>query len=369
MQDKQPNTDILRVMVMAGGTGGHVFPALVVAEKLRAANVTISWLGTRRGIESDLVPARNIDINYLSVEGLRGRGLIALLKAPLMLLISVLQSLKVLAKFKPHVVLGMGGFASGPGALAARLKRIPLIIHEQNSIAGTTNRILSKLATRVMQGFPDTLNRGEWCGNPVRTEIVSIEPPHKRFANRQGRARMLVLGGSRGALALNKLLPEALALVDSEVRPMVLHQTGKAHLQITQDAYNQHGLEVNNQHLEVTSFIDKMEDAYSWADFVICRAGALTITELTSIGLGALLVPFPYAIDDHQTSNGKLLVNCGAAKLVQEGDLSPRALAEHILNFSNAPDRCLSMAAAARSMAKNDAAERVAAVCLEVAHG
>ena len=369
MVDKQPNTNMLRIMVMAGGTGGHVFPALVVAEKLRAANVTMSWLGTRRGIERDLVPAHNIEINYLSIEGLRGRGIIALLKAPLMLLISVFQSLKVLAKFKPHVVLGMGGFASGPGALAARLKRIPLVIHEQNSVAGTTNRILSKLATRVMQGFPDTLDRGEWCGNPVRTEIASVEPPHKRFANRQGPTRILVLGGSRGALALNQLIPEALAMIDVEARPLIIHQTGKAHLQITQDAYKRQGLEINSQHLEVTSFIEKMEDAYSWADFVICRAGALTITELTSIGLGALLVPFPYAIDDHQTSNGKLLVNCGAAKLVQERDLTPQALASPISNFSNAPDRCLSMASAARSVAKNDAADRVAAVCLEVAHG
>lgn len=356
-------------MVMAGGTGGHVFPALVVAEKLRAANVTISWLGTRRGIESDLVPDYGIELNYLSVEGVRGRGLIALLKAPLMLLISVLQSLKVLAKFKPHVVLGMGGFASGPGALAAKLKRIPLIIHEQNSVAGTTNRILSKLATRVMQGFPDTLHKGEWCGNPVRTEIASIEPPHKRFANRQGRSRMLVLGGSRGALALNKLIPAALALVDVEVRPTVLHQTGTAHLQITQDAYKQQGLEVKGQHIETTAFIDNMENAYAWADFVICRAGALTITELASIGLGALLVPFPHAIDDHQTSNGSLLVKGGAAKLVQQRDLSPEALAELISSFSESPDRCLAMAEAARSLAKNDAADRVAAVCLEVAHG
>lgn len=368
MTDKPPLKDNCRIMIMAGGTGGHVFPALVVAKKLKDADATICWLGTRRGIESDLVPKHGIQINYLSVEGLRGRGVFALLKAPFMLIKSILQAWLILSKFKPNVVLGMGGFASGPGAIAAKLKGIPLIIHEQNSIAGTTNRILCRLASRVMQGFPDTLSGGEYCGNPVRAEIATLAPPEERFANRQGRTRMLVLGGSRGALALNKLIPQALALLDVAIRPTVLHQTGNQHLKVTEDTYKQYGLDSSDKDLEVSPFIDRMEDAYAWADFIICRSGALTVAELVSAGLGALLVPFPYAIDDHQTSNGNLLVKNGAAKLVQERDLNPSLLADYIKSFCQSADQRLSMARSARLLAKNDAAERVAEVCLEVAY-
>ena len=198
MSINQSSNGDCRVMIMAGGTGGHVFPALAVAERLRSKNVKISWLGTARGIESELVPANGIELHHLSIEGIRGRGFAALLKAPVLLLRSLVQALKVLSDFKPSVVLGMGGFASGPGAVAARLKGIPVVIHEQNSVAGTTNRLSAKIATRVMQGFPDTLANGEWCGNPVRAEIVSLAPPQERFAKRTGRPRLLVLGGSRG---------------------------------------------------------------------------------------------------------------------------------------------------------------------------
>jgi UDP-N-acetylglucosamine--N-acetylmuramyl-(pentapeptide) pyrophosphoryl-undecaprenol N-acetylglucosamine transferase len=369
MADRLGLNEHCRVMIMAGGTGGHVFPALAVAEKLRCADATISWLGTRRGIESELVPKQGIPINYLSVEGLRGRGLLTLLKAPLMLLKSITQAVKILSEFKPHIVLGMGGFASGPGAIAAKLKGIPLVIHEQNSIAGTTNRILCRLANRVMQGFPNALKGGEYCGNPVRAEISAIAPPHERFAQRHGRPRMLVLGGSRGALALNKLIPQALALIDHELQPMVIHQTGAQHLGITEDTYRQQGLDSASHGLDIVPFIDKMEDAYTWADFVICRSGALTVAELVSVGLGALLVPFPYAIDDHQTRNGNLLVKNGAAQLIQERDLDPKRLAAEIKTLCESASQRLSMATAARGLAKYNAAERVAEVCLEVAHG
>ena len=240
-----------KVMIMAGGTGGHVFPALAVADELRAANVGVSWLGTRAGIEAELVPANGIKLNYLDIEGIRGRGLLALLKAPLLLWRSIRQSLSVLSEYQPQVVLGMGGFASGPGAVAARLKGIPLVIHEQNSVAGTTNRISARLARRVMQGFPGVFKRGEWCGNPVRPSIANMPTPDVRFAKRTGAVNLLVLGGSRGALAINKILPEALALIDPELRPQVMHQTGKLHCEMTSDLYKAAGVEA-----QVVPFID-----------------------------------------------------------------------------------------------------------------
>ena len=367
MLDNLTPTTECRVMVMAGGTGGHVFPALAVAQKLREANASICWLGTSRGIESDLVPAQGIELHFLSIEGLRGRGILALLRAPVMLLRSVLQALTILSKFKPDVVLGMGGFASGPGALAAKLKGIPLVIHEQNSVAGTTNKISAKLATRIMAGFPNTLDRSEWCGNPVRPEIAAMAPPHERLSNREGPMKLLVLGGSRGALALNKLIPKALSIIDVDLRPEVLHQTGEKHVQATIEMYLQHGLDINGEAFQIQPFIEKMDKAYRWADFVICRAGALTIAELTAAGLGALLIPFPYAIDDHQTTNGDLLVNFGAAKMIQERELTPNILAEQITEMTQFPDRRLTMASRARELAKGGAAERVAAVCMEVA--
>lgn len=358
-----------RVMVMAGGTGGHVFPALAVAEKLRAANSSLCWLGTRRGIEADLVPAQGIELHYLTVEGLRGRGLLALLRAPYKLLKSVLQACQVINQFKPTVALGMGGFASGPGALAAVLKGVPLVIHEQNSVAGTTNKISAKLATKVMQGFPDTLNKGEWCGNPVRSDIEALASPQDRFADRSGPMRLLVLGGSRGALAINKLIPQALAMIDVEHRPIVRHQVGVQHLQVTEEIYLQQGHDIESEQIELMPFIDNMATAYEWADFVICRAGALTVAELTATGLGSLLIPFPYAIDDHQTANAQLLVDCGAAKIIQESELTPAILATQILAMVQNKNQRLEMAIQARGLAKNGAADRVAQVCVEVANG
>jgi UDP-N-acetylglucosamine--N-acetylmuramyl-(pentapeptide) pyrophosphoryl-undecaprenol N-acetylglucosamine transferase len=369
MLDNRLSANDCRVMIMAGGTGGHVFPALAVADKLRASNSNLCWLGTRRGIESDLVPAHGIELHYLTVEGLRGRGLLALLRAPFKLLRSVLQACKIINQFKPSVALGMGGFASGPGALAALLKGVPLVIHEQNSVAGTTNRILARLATKVMQGFPNTLNGGEWCGNPVRADIEALASPQDRFVDRSGPVKLLILGGSRGALAINKLIPQALAMIDIEHRPTVRHQVGAQHIQLTEDIYLQQGHDIESEQIEIVPFIDNMATAYEWADFVICRAGALTVAELTAAGLGALFIPFPYAIDDHQTANARLLVDCDAAKIIQESELTPAMLATQILAMVQNKNQRLEMAMQARSLAKNGSADRVAQVCLEVANG
>ena len=351
-----------KVMIMAGGTGGHVFPALAVAEELRAADVGVSWLGTRAGIEAELVPSSGIKLNYLDIEGIRGRGLIALLKAPLLLWRSIRQSLSVLSEYKPQVVLGMGGFASGPGAVAARLKGIPIVIHEQNSVAGTTNRIVARIARRVLQGFPGALKHGEWCGNPVRPTIANMPPPDVRFAQRTGAVNLLVLGGSRGSLAINKIMPQALALIDPQLRPQVMHQTGKLHCEVTQALYQAAGIEA-----QVVPFIEQMEEAYSWADVAVCRAGALTIAELTCAGLGSVLIPFPYAIDDHQTVNGTLLVEQGSALMIQQKDLTAKRLAGEITALCNSRSRLLEMAMRARELSKTGAASRVAQVCMEVA--
>ena len=350
-----------RVMIMAGGTGGHVFPALAVADELRAANVSVSWLGTRAGIEAELVPSSGIKLNFLDIEGIRGRGLAALIKAPLLLWRSIRQSLSVLAEYKPQVVLGMGGFASGPGAVAARLKGIPIVIHEQNSVAGTTNRIVARMARRVMQGFPGALKRGEWCGNPVRPAIAQLPPPDERFADRTGPIRLLVLGGSRGALAINKLMPEAMALLAPEVRPQIIHQAGKQHWQMTSELYRNAGVEA-----EVVPFVEQMDRAYREADFAICRAGALTVAELTCAGLGSILIPFPHAIDDHQTVNGQLLVDQGSARMIQQKELTAELLAEQVTLFCTDRRRCLEMAMRARELAKTGAASRVADVCVEI---
>lgn len=362
-----PSANILgtgcRVMIMAGGTGGHVFPALAVADQLRAANASVAWLGTQRGIESELVPDAGIALNCIDIEGIRGRGLSALLKAPLLLWRSIRQALTVLSDFQPQVVLGMGGFASGPGAVAARLKGIPIVIHEQNSVAGTTNKLVSRIARRVMQGFPGALPAGEWCGNPVRPSIANLAAPQQRLADREGPARLLVLGGSRGALAINKMLPAALALIAPSQRPQVRHQAGKLHSVETQALYDTAGVCA-----DVVPFIAQMDEAYGWADFAICRAGALTVAELTSAGLGSLLIPFPFAIDDHQTVNGQLLVDQGAALMQAQKGLTPVILAEHIKRLCDDSDRRLAMAVNARQLAKSGAAERVADVCLEVAN-
>jgi len=353
----------LRVMVMAGGTGGHVIPALSVAAELQTAGATVEWLGTTAGIESKLVPAAGITLHTLAIEGVRGRGLVTLLKAPWLLVNAVRAARRQLIASRTQVVLGMGGFASGPGALAAYLLKIPVVLHEQNAVAGTTNRYVAKFAKRVLLGFPEAIKGGEWLGNPVRTEIAAIASPNQRLEQRIGRARLLVLGGSRGALALNQLLPRALSLLGEQQRPEVWHQTGAAHCAATRQRYVELSVSA-----EVESFIDDMARAYRWADIVVCRAGALTVAELTAAGLGAILVPFPHAIDDHQTRNAELLVGAGAALLFQQRDLTAERLANQLQTLASSGDHRLGMALRARALAKPGAAARIAMICREVAN-
>ncbi|OUR64090.1 undecaprenyldiphospho-muramoylpentapeptide beta-N-acetylglucosaminyltransferase [Methylophaga sp. 42_25_T18] len=355
-----------RVLIMAGGTGGHVFPALAVAEELKNRAVDVFWIGTEKGIESKLVPAAGLPISFINVQGLRGNGLLGWLLAPFKLVKAVIEALSVIRTIKPDVVLGLGGFASGPGGIAAKLAAKPLVIHEQNAIPGLTNKLLSRLAQTVMEGFPhsfpSTLN-AEWVGNPVRISIEKIVEPQQRYKNRTGPLRLLVLGGSLGARALNTFIPQALALLDETSRPQIKHQCGQRHIDDCQQAYA--AVEVN---AEITAFIDDMAMSYAWADLVICRAGALTIAELAATGVAALLVPYPYAVDDHQTHNASALVNAGAAKLMQEQTLTAEMLATEIKRLTNDREQLLTMAKAARTQAKLGTAKYISDVCMELAH-
>jgi UDP-N-acetylglucosamine--N-acetylmuramyl-(pentapeptide) pyrophosphoryl-undecaprenol N-acetylglucosamine transferase len=343
---------------MAGGTGGHVFPALAVAAELRARGHGVEWLGTRAGIEAELVPANGIALYCIQVAGVRGKGLAAKALAPLQILRALWQALAVVRRVRPAVVLGFGGFASGPGGMAARLMGIPLVIHEQNAVAGTTNRILARVATQVAEAFPGTLAGAAHTGNPVRAEIAALPAPAARQLGSHRPARLLVLGGSLGATAINERVPAALALLPSGARPEVRHQCGRKHVEATAAAYRAAGVEAS-----VEPFIADMAEAYGWADFVVCRAGALTVAELTAAGVGALLVPFPAAIDDHQTRNGRWLVDNGAALLVPQGELTPEHLAALLGELLGDGDRLLTLAEHSRALARTTAARDVAALC------
>ena len=353
-------------MVMAGGTGGHVFPALATARVLERRGFSIVWLGTRRGIESRLVPAEGIPVEWLSVSGLRGKGLGTLLVAPVRLVVALFQALRAVRRHRPAVVLGAGGFASGPGGVAAWLLRRPLVVHEQNAVAGLTNRVLARLADRVLEGFPGSFGRGvhaEHVGNPVRPEIAAVPPPERRYPAREGRARLLVFGGSQGAARLNAVVPAALAELPESLRPAVIHQTGRGGCEETVAAYQSRGIEA-----DVRPFIDDMAGAYGWADLAVCRSGALTVAELTAAGLPAVLVPFPAAVDDHQTRNADHVVRGGAARLLPESQLTPVSLAATLRELLEAGrPRLAQMAAAARGMAITDADERLADACVAAA--
>lgn len=350
------------VLIMAGGTGGHIFPGLAVAECLRAQGVPVVWLGAVGGMETRVVPAQRIELRTVAVGGLRGKGLKTRLLAPLMLLRALFASLNIVRQVRPRSVLSMGGYVAGPGGLAAWLLRRPLLVHEQNRVAGFTNRKLAGLAKRVMAGFADTLPGAEWVGNPVRDAITALAPPSQRMAGRDGRLRLLVLGGSLGARALNLALPQALAQLPPEQRPDVLHQCGTRGLDEARQAYADAGVEA-----EVVAFIDDMAAAYGSADLAVCRAGALTLAELTAAGLGAVLVPFPYAVDDHQTRNAEALVAVGAAVVMQESELNVQILGQRLASLLNDRQQLMTMAEAARSLAKPDAAAAIARACLEVA--
>ena len=353
------------VLIMAGGTGGHVFPALAAAEHLQAQGFQVAWLGTERGIESRLVPAANIAIHYLDVTGLRGKGLLSVLSGLVNLLKSLVQAISIVKQLQPICVLGMGGYASGPGGIAAWLLRKPLVIHEQNSVAGTTNRLLSHFAQRVLQGYPLALggNKARFIGNPVRAEIKALPKPELRGVATHSSLRLLVLGGSLGAKAINDCVPEAMALIASEQRPEIFHQTGKAHVDAVGQAYQNQAVDAR-----VEAFVDDMAQAYGWADIVICRAGALTVAELTAVGLASILVPLPHAIDDHQTGNANWLAQQGAGLLMPQSTLTAELLAEKINNFNQHRDALIVMANNARALAKNDATEQVVANCLEIAN-
>jgi len=350
------------VLIMAGGTGGHVFPALAVAEVLRARGVDVVWLGVPGSMESRLVPARGFPIEWVRVAGIRGKGISTWMLAPLRILNAVAQSIGVLRRVRPRSVLGAGGYVSGPGGIAAWLLRIPLLIHEQNAIAGLTNRWLARLATQVLEAFPKSFApsaHARTIGNPVRGEIAALPPPAQRFAGRETRARLLVFGGSQGAQRLNAAMPDALALLTPEHRPEVRHQTGERGLKETRARYLKAQVEA-----EVLPFIDDMAQAYAWADLAVCRAGAMSVAELQAAGLGAIFVPLGIAADDHQTKNAEVLVAVGAARMIPERELTPERLSATIADLTASRASMLKMAEAARAQRVIDAASRLADECI-----
>ncbi|UVE18605.1 undecaprenyldiphospho-muramoylpentapeptide beta-N-acetylglucosaminyltransferase [Pseudomonas sp. LS44] len=352
------------VLIMAGGTGGHVFPALACAREFQARGYTVHWLGTPRGIENELVPQAGLPLHLINVSGLRGKGPLALLKAPFQLLGALLQARRIVKSLQPVCVLGMGGYVTGPGGLAAKLAGVPLVIHEQNAVAGTANRSLALFAKRICEAFPDTFKRSDkrrTTGNPVREELF-LETPRDTLNGR--RPRLLILGGSLGAEPLNKLLPAALAQIEPGLRPEVVHQAGKQHDAFTAERYDDVGVKAH-----VVPFIQDMAGAYAWADLVVCRAGALTVSELAAAGLPSFLVPLPHAIDDHQTRNAKYLAEEGAAVLLPQATTDAEDLAAYLTEVLMQPERLNSMGRTARRLSKPDATNAVVDICLEVARG
>jgi UDP-N-acetylglucosamine--N-acetylmuramyl-(pentapeptide) pyrophosphoryl-undecaprenol N-acetylglucosamine transferase len=345
-------------LIMAGGTGGHIFPGLAVAAQLRVAGWEVVWMGARGGMEERLVPPHGYRTAWIRARAARGKGLLQKLLLPANLLLSFWESLRHLRRIRPDVVLGLGGYVAFPGGMMASLLGRPLALHEQNAIAGLANRVLAALSDKVMVAFPGALKGAEWTGNPVRAEIAAIAPPEARFAARSGALKLLVVGGSLGAQALNEALPKALALLKD--RPVVVHQAGEKHLDALKRNYGSAG--VNG---ELIAFIDDMARRYAEADLVICRAGAVTVAELSAGGVASILVPFPHAVDDHQTANARFLAEQGAAILIQQRDLTAEKLAGLIGSLDRA--RLLEMARKARSLGKPDAAQVVARRCMELA--
>jgi UDP-N-acetylglucosamine--N-acetylmuramyl-(pentapeptide) pyrophosphoryl-undecaprenol N-acetylglucosamine transferase len=353
------------VLIMAGGTGGHVFPALAVAAELSVLGVPVAWLGTNQGLEARVVPAAGYPLTAIRVSGLRGKGLPRFLFAPFMLTYALLQAFMAFLRLRPLAVLGMGGFAAGPGGLVAWLLRRPLLIHEQNSVPGLTNRLLAPLARTVLEGFPGSMpatHRPVAVGNPVRAGIAALTLPEARFAGRSGALHLLVIGGSLGARALNQVVPEALARLPASARPRVHHQTGQAEIDGVRERYAEAGCDAR-----VETFVEDMAAAYAWADLVVCRAGALTVAELAAAGVASILVPYPHATDDHQTGNARYLADAGAALLMPQAALTADWLAETLARFNGQRETLLTMAQRARELARPEAARRVALLCLEAA--
>lgn len=343
-----------RIVVMAGGTGGHVFPALAVAKNLQQRGWDVSWLGTQAGLESKVIPAQNIEIDWLSVAGFRGKGIIAKLLTPFRLICACTQAFKVLRRRKPDVVLGMGGFVAGPGGAMAKLLGIPLVIHEQNRVPGTTNRLLSKIAVAVLEAFPNSFKpevKALCTGNPLRQELLQL--PAKTAWQGERDFRILVLGGSQGAQILNQILPNALAQLSGVT---VLHQTGVTMLENVTQQYRELGVKA-----EIKAFIIDMQAVYVWADMLICRAGAMTVSEVAAAGLPAIFVPLPQAIDDHQTANANVLIEAGAALMLRQKDLDINNLLEKIKQVQ---DKIEMMSRHAKQAARLDATEMVADICI-----
>ncbi len=347
------------VVIMAGGTGGHIFPGIAVARELAARGVPVVWLGGRGGLEGTLVPKAGFPLEALAFSGVRGKGVLTLLLAPWRLLRAVFAARAILRRVAPRSVLSMGGYAAAPGGLAARMLALPLLVHEQNRVAGFTNRLLARVARVVLGGFDGVLPGAEWVGNPVRAEIAALPAPRDRMNDREGPLRILVLGGSQGALALNTQLPLVFQRRGDAVGFTIRHQCGARHLDKTVAAYAAAEVEAS-----VDAFIDDMAAAYAWADLVICRAGALTLAELCAAGVGALLVPYPAAVDDHQTRNAEVLVEAGAAKLVAQGDDFVKRVGSELDAIGRERFRLVQMATAARALARPDAAARIADRCL-----
>ena len=346
------------ILIMAGGTGGHIFPGLAVAAEMKAAGWDVVWMGGRGGMEERLVPKHGYPAAWIRAKAARGKGILQKLLLPANLLYSFWESARHIRRIRPSVVLGLGGYVAFPGGMMASLLNRPLALHEQNAIAGLANRVLSTVSDKVMQAFPGTLKGAEWTGNPVRAEIASLASPEERFKDRSGPLRILVVGGSLGAQALNEVLPKAFALLQE--KPRVVHQAGEKHLEMLRASYAAAGAQG-----ELVAFIDDMASRYAAADLVICRAGAVTVSELAAGGMASVLVPFPHAVDDHQTANARFLSERGAAVLIQQRDLSPQKLASLIVSLDR--PKLLDMARKARSLGKPDAARVVAQRCMELA--
>lgn len=363
-------TDIKKVLIIAGGTGGHVMPALSVAEYLQTQGVAVHWIGTRTGIEANLVKSSNIPLSFIDIQGLRGHKWQRWLLAPWQISKAILQSCKVMLNEKPDVVLSMGGYVAGPAALAAFILRIPFLLHEQNAVEGWTNKLLSHFAKRIMVAFPSTFHDKKkkvvYTGNPVRNDILNLPVPESRWEERQAHTplRVLVLGGSLGASVLNDTVPKALALFDTANRPAIWHQTGKAHLAKTKANYEKYGIEGT-----ITDFIPDMSTAYQWADVIVCRSGALTVAEIAAVGIPSILIPFPHAIGDHQTYNARFLSDEKAAILLPQSQLNEHVLYELLKKFMDSPKMRLEMAKMCREFAKPQATVKVAQQCMEVGCG
>ncbi|MEA1079647.1 undecaprenyldiphospho-muramoylpentapeptide beta-N-acetylglucosaminyltransferase [Marinobacter qingdaonensis] len=360
-------TEQRRFLMMAGGTGGHVFPALATARALEEKGHQVYWLGASGGMEQRLIGETDIPLSLIHISGLRGKGKLALVLAPFRLMRALGEAFTIVRRIRPDCVVGMGGFVTGPGGVAAWLTRTPLVIHEQNAVAGLTNRLLVRFAKTVLEAFPgsfggDVITR--CTGNPVRTDLTQLPAPEQRLAERNGRLRVLVVGGSLGAQVFNQQVPAALAQMAEGDRPDVRHQCGEKNLDAAQSAYEQAGVDAR-----LEPFIKDMAEAYDWADVVLCRSGALTVSELCAAGVGAILVPFPHAVDDHQTQNGQQMVQAGAALMISQSRLTPDGLAETLEDLAKDRSRVMNMAKAARALARPDATERVVNYCLEAAHG